>query len=79
MKYTQIRSNYSLSKYDLQKGQEVVGKSISTIKDNVNKDMQSWAEMSKDAKVKPSMLKSKLKQIALWIEVVKKQKRNTSR
>ena len=41
-------------------------KCISTVKRNVTKEMQTWAEMAKDAKAQVEH--------APWIEVVKKQK-----
>ena len=61
-------------KVDLEKGQEAVERCISTVKDNVTKEMQTWADMARDAKAQAEHAQKEIKANAPWIEVVKKQK-----
>ena len=59
---------------DLEKGQEARERCISTVKDNVTKEMQTWADMARDAKAQAKHAQKEIKANAPWIEVVKKQK-----
>ena len=61
-------------KVDLEKGQEAVERCISTVKANVTKEMQTWADIAKDAKAQAEHAQNEIKANAPWIEVVKKQK-----
>ena len=47
-------------------------KYISIIRANVMKEMQTWAEMTKDAKAQVEHAQKEIKANAPWIEVAKK-------
>ena len=51
-------------------------KCISTIKANVNKEIQTQVKMAKDAKVQVNHAHKEIKTNTPWIEVVKNLKRN---
>ena len=61
-------------KVDFEKGQEAVERCISTVKANVTKEMQTWADIAKEAKAQAEHAQNEIKANAPWIEVVKKQK-----
>ena len=61
-------------KVDFEKGQEAVERCISTVKASVTKEMQTWADIAKEAKAQAEHAQNEIKANAPWIEVVKKQK-----
>ena len=52
-------------------------KCISTVKPNVTKEMQTWAEMAKDAKAQVEHAQKEINANSPRIEVVKKQKQTS--
>ena len=59
---------------DIEKNHEAVKKSISLVQDNVEKNMQTWAEVAKDAKNQAEHAQNEIKSNAPWIEIVKNHK-----
>ena len=59
---------------DIEKSHEAVKKSISLVQDNVEKNMQTWAEVAKDAKNQAEHAHNEIKSNAPWIEIVKNHK-----
>ncbi|MCO5594797.1 hypothetical protein L7F22_048831 [Adiantum nelumboides] len=62
---------------EIQKSKEAIAAveaSVSKVQENVEKEVHTWAEMAKDARQKVDAVDKVVKECALWIEVVKKNK-----